>query len=301
MIAVEKARTRCPICDRPDFCLIEADGSKAICMRVSDGGKPVDMGPLGEGWLHVLTEDVARPPDRPQAAAIPRPEPADRDTLHRAYSAILGRLSLSPAHRQDLRRRGLQDAQIDAIGLRTLPVRGRAKVAKDALGDVGGDLETALRVPGLFMKRSEDRAWLTLGGAPGLLVPSRDTHGRIFSLQVRRDEPGPGGARYQFLTSTGEERGNGPGPVQGAHVPRHKAPPEVLRLTEGPLKAEVSTHLSGVLTIAAPGVSAWRLFLPVLAELRPARVLVAFDADFQTNPHVARELRNLITAIREAA
>lgn len=302
MIPVEKARTRCPICDRPDFCLIAPDGSKAICMRVDDGGKLVDMGSLGEGWLYVLDGSLQAAQDRPQVPSRPRPEPADRDTLHRAYSAILGALALSDEHRQGLHGRGLtDDARIDAIGLRTLPTRGRARVAAAALEALGGDLEAALRVPGLFQRRDGDRAWLTLGGSPGLLIPTRDTRGRILCLQVRRDEPGPGGCRYQFLTSTGDERGNGPGPVQGAHVPRHETRPEVLRLTEGPLKAEVSTYLSGILTIAAPGVGAWRLLLPVLEELRPARVLVAIDVDFRTNPRVARDLRDLVAAILEAA
>ncbi len=61
-----------------------------------------------------------------------------------------------------------------------------------------------------------------------------------------------------------------------------------MRLTEGELKADVATALSGVLTISVPGVSAWRGALPVLRSLAPATVLLAFDADAATNHHVAR-------------
>lgn len=303
LVPVEKARARCPICDKPDFCLVDPDGMKAICMRVAEGArKPVDMKGLGQGWLHVIGGPQSHQ-DRPHVPVIPRPEPADRDTLHRAYRAILDALRLSDGHRQALHARGLRDDErIDAIGLRSLPAKGRARVARAVLEALGGDLDQALRVPGLFLRRSDDKSpWLTIGGSPGLLIPSRDSSGRIFCLQVRRDEPGQGGCRYQFLTSADESRGNGPGPVQGAHVPLHRERSATVRLTEGPLKSEVATHLSGILTIAAPGVGAWRLLLPALKELAPARVLVAFDADFQTNPRVARELSNLVTALQEAA
>jgi hypothetical protein len=42
----------CPICERPDWCLIAADGSAAICQRVESPKK------CGEaGWLHRLRDD----------------------------------------------------------------------------------------------------------------------------------------------------------------------------------------------------------------------------------------------------
>lgn len=44
--------TRCPICRKPDWCLIARDGSAAICPRTPEGGKW-----LGEaGFLHKLTD-----------------------------------------------------------------------------------------------------------------------------------------------------------------------------------------------------------------------------------------------------
>ena len=56
MLRVTKSNP-CPICNRPDWCLIAADGSAAICQRVQDGS----VKRAGDaGWLHVLTEDTAR-------------------------------------------------------------------------------------------------------------------------------------------------------------------------------------------------------------------------------------------------
>lgn len=41
----------CPICGKPDWCLVAPDGSAAICQRVTEGA----VKKCGEaGWLHVL-------------------------------------------------------------------------------------------------------------------------------------------------------------------------------------------------------------------------------------------------------
>jgi len=61
----------CPICKRPDWCLISHDEAVALCARVESPSK------CGEsGWLHKLTPDLAKPPrwtGQPKPAATPRP------------------------------------------------------------------------------------------------------------------------------------------------------------------------------------------------------------------------------------
>ena len=65
-----------------------------------------------------------------------------------------------------------------------------------------------------------------------------------------------------------------------AHVPAGVCGPvEVARITEGELKADVATRLSGVPTVSFPGVASWRVVLPVLSGPRVKTVRVAFDAD----------------------
>ncbi|TWT29816.1 hypothetical protein KOR42_54850 [Thalassoglobus neptunius] len=47
----------CPVCRKPDWCLVSRDGGAAICPRISEGA----VKDLGEaGWLHLLSEH----PDR---------------------------------------------------------------------------------------------------------------------------------------------------------------------------------------------------------------------------------------------
>lgn len=46
----------CPVCGKPDWCLVTEDGSAAICQRIQEGSKKR----CGDaGWLHILIERIA--------------------------------------------------------------------------------------------------------------------------------------------------------------------------------------------------------------------------------------------------
>lgn len=48
----------CPICGKPDWCLLAEDGGAAICARISDGA----VKRCGDaGWLHILDDRSRRP------------------------------------------------------------------------------------------------------------------------------------------------------------------------------------------------------------------------------------------------
>ncbi len=50
MVRVTK-QNPCPVCEKPDYCLVAPDGSAAICPRISEGS----LKRLGDaGWLHIL-------------------------------------------------------------------------------------------------------------------------------------------------------------------------------------------------------------------------------------------------------
>ena len=53
MLRVNRANP-CPVCGKPDWCLVAADNSVAICQRIEDGS----VKKCGEaGWLHRLSND----------------------------------------------------------------------------------------------------------------------------------------------------------------------------------------------------------------------------------------------------
>jgi hypothetical protein len=105
-------------------------------------------------------------------------------------------------------------------------------------------------------------------------------------LVVRCDDHEDGG-KYRWLSS---KYAGGPSPEMVAQVPLHAGDNKTIRITEGQLKADIATALSGILTLGLPGVGAWRLALPVLERLQPKLVLIAFDSDWRTNAHVSMAL-----------
>ncbi len=121
----------CPVCNAPDWCSVSADGAVAKCIRVEEGAWRSGTDKTGTHYhLHRL-DGAARArlalPPPPLGSEAPR---VGADLLHRAYSALLARLRLSRAHRQALKRRSLNDPEIDRHGYRTLPVWGRARLAR---------------------------------------------------------------------------------------------------------------------------------------------------------------------------
>jgi hypothetical protein len=273
---------RCPICEKADWCSVSIDGRFATCRRVAQGGKAKTDKDGSPYFLHRLyrTESPTMAPSVTPGRAVDR---ADADTLHAVYSALLVRLLLSTAHRADLQRCGLPDAEIDRRQYRTFPVQKRAALARDLHVRFG---DGVLRVPGIITRERDGRRYFTLAGAAGLLIPVRDVMGKIVALKLRKDKSG--GGRYSYLSSS---RHGGPGSGAPVHVPTGiQAPAEIVRLTEGERKSDIAFVLTGLPTISTPGVSSWRACLPVLKALGCKIVRLAFDADAKDKPSVARAL-----------
>jgi len=143
-----------------------------------------------------------------------------------------------------------------------------------------------MTVPGFITRPGDRGPYRTLAGPAGLLIPVRDPQGRIVALKIRRDEAGAGN-RYCYLSS---KRYGGPGPGAPVHCPLGVTAAETVRLTEGELKADIATVLSGVPTIAAPGVTQWRPAVAVLQQLGAKTVQLAYDTDAARQPQVAAAL-----------
>lgn len=278
----------CPICRRDHWCRVSRDGVMAICRRVPGGKHKVDR--AGQDcWLYRLRDEPILPPG---AAPSGDTACASEGSRHAVYSALLDLLDLSLAHRDDLRRRGLPDSEIARRGYRTLPERGRGRLAR-ALEERFGR-EECLRIPGLHLRSEGERTWLSLGGAPGLVIPVRDVRGRIVALSIRLADSADGG-KYRFLSSRGH---GGPGPGAPVHVPLDGRPREVMAVVEGALKADVVSALWDVPAIGLPGVGAWRRMFPVLEECGCRRVRLLFDADAWSNPAVGRSLKAAWAALK---
>jgi hypothetical protein len=73
------------------------------------------------------------------------------------YRALLGALRLSPVHHQALSRRGLPEAELERRYYRTLPLKGRAALARRLVEHFGAD--TRAQIPGLYVAEAGGRCW----------------------------------------------------------------------------------------------------------------------------------------------
>jgi hypothetical protein len=258
---------RCPVCGKPDWCLVAPDGKAAICARI-ESDKPVGI--KGAGWLHMLDSFPPPPPlkIRPVAKQVPKAAPC---VLDRVYRALLSELWLSDTHRENLWRRGLSDAEIERLQYRTLPIGGRRElVTRLQAKSIRLD-----RVPGFYLEAGQ---W-QLAGPAGIAIPLRDIKRRIAGVQIRCDNPGRG--KYRWLSSRGFSNGCSPG------APVHVAGPvsacREIWITEGPIKADIASLKLGRTVLAVAGVGNWPGVIPIIRQLEPERAVIAFDMDKTSN------------------
>jgi hypothetical protein len=279
----------CPVCGHDSWCRVSPDGAAGACRR-DPSGTPRTYADGGEYWLHYLGDPD--PTLRGAGEGMERPQLSEDDVVlrDRVYRALLARLPLSDRHRENLVGRGLGDDAITAGGYTSLPntdLDFRMMALRDEF--TAPELD---RVPGVSPVEKGNSRQVRLAQSNGILVPVRNVEDRVVALKVRRDFDDP---RYVYLSDGRPSAGS------HVHVPMFAARPAMeVRVTEGELKADVATVLSGVATISVPGVQMWRIALDVLPSLGARRVIVAFDADKATNDHVARAEQSLIRGLWEA-
>jgi hypothetical protein len=223
-------------------------------------------------------------------AAQPEAKVLDPQVLGAVYSYLLSLLSLSPKHRGDLHLRGFSDEDIQTRGYGSFPIFDREKIAKKVVEYFGEDV--CSKVPGFY---KIDGQW-NLCGAPGLIIPQRNIRGLVLALKVRSDRGGRN--KYPYLSS--KNRPGGTGPTAEVHVPLYIGDTnEIVRVTEGELKADVATILGGKQTLSIPGVAMWRKLPDVLREMGFRAVELAFDMDCFKNPAVARAVSNAARCLIE--
>lgn len=267
---------RCPFHDdrgRPNFYVIP-ESNFAFCFVCRTYANAASLTArmehitYAEAVARLLSEHLPVPEVRIEEST-PLWEPGQRDL---GYRILLGSLSLSNDHREDLLARGLAPEAIEAGAYRTLPDREKRKAAVGALAESLGDL-TGL--PGLY--KTERGTW-TLGGLPGLLIPVRDAEGRIVALQNRAVLDGE--RAYTWVSSASRASGVSIGAQAHVARPLYQRPgDEAVYITEGALKADVVASRLGRTAIAVPGFALFGRALLVVDALRPKRAIIAFDQD----------------------
>jgi hypothetical protein len=205
--------------------------------------------------------------------------------------------------------RGLHEPELQNYGALPRTQKERASLARALNKFVTVRFpEEALRnvhpgvigVPGFWQGQSgiirlwKDRDY----NMPLLVIPYRDDQGRIQACQLRlhRNDLRNGEKKYRWLAGAVEWRGTSSGtPIHFTFPSESLSPRGTVVVTEGALKADTLVSLRPkARVIATSGVNCSHA--EIIYAARDSNALIAFDADYKTNPAVARQLARLIAA-----
>lgn len=211
-------------------------------------------------------------------------QPAELVVRDAVYREMLSFLTLSDAHRRNLRERGLSDERIEQNGYKSMPA---TESSRRLLADlVGADYEL-LGIPGFYTRYGR---W-TVGGPDGFLIPVRDRDGLIQGMKVRLDDAGKPNRKYRWLSTRHEE--NGTRSYSWIHVTGDRTRKRAY-LTEGPLKGDVASFLAhDALFVCTGGVNATKGLRETIENLGVTEVVEAMDMDQFTNPQVMRGIKEM--------
>lgn len=254
-------------------------------------------------------------------------KPGPRNWRDAVYRALLSDLPLSERHREDLRRRGLTDDQIDHSLIRSMPACGTNTFAERALYESGiihiDDPEECISmwrklfkekgsiIPGFWQHQD---GTIRLVRNDGYLIPVVDCDGMISGLQIRHD-PLPDDVtewqkenyhRYSWLSSSWKNQGcavTGISQISYSGFPNTERMPEGICLTEGCLKGFITSQLTNWPVIALIGVSNYSQLpdeLKLLKERGVQRIHMMLDMDYHSNKHVADSRNRIIQMVTES-
>jgi hypothetical protein len=303
----------CRVCGKPDWCGYTTDEQTSICMRISDGSNGTSRN--GGNIYHHGDRPLAGNPRGNGKPALPPIEIAPIEVRNAVYEELIRRSAAPKYYSQlidgpnGLRSRGLGEQEIQNLGALPRARKERASLARTLNEFVRlrfpeyarrNTQAAMIGVPGFWQDETGNVQLWKLGdyNMPLLVIPYRDDQGRIQACQLRlhRNDVRTGEKKYRWLACPIERRGASSGtPIHFTFKARTLSPGQTVIITEGALKAETLVSLRPkARVIAASGVSCSHA--EIIGAARAYNALIAFDADYKTNPAVARQLARLIAA-----
>lgn len=244
------------------------------------------------------------------------------------YTNLLSTLALSESHKQGLIKRGLSPEFIKQAGYKTLPVFGFCTLAELSLWKSCNqtDFQEAMKfwmnvfsknngscIPGYYSLQNEIRI---VRRKNGFFVPVRDRFGRISGMQIRYDALQEDATerekemyhKYSWFSSSEKTTGVTITGIETIHHvgfdARSETTPSTVYLTEGALKADVASFLSGgkpfIALIGVNNTSQLKDELVYLKDHGTTKIHVAVDMDYRDKPTVKKALDNIMNTIHDA-
>jgi hypothetical protein len=303
----------CRVCGKTDWCGYTTDEQTSICMRVSNGSKATSRN--GGNIFHHDRLFLVASPRIARKQAPPPVEIAPIEIRNAVYQELIRRSPAVKYYSQlidgpcGLLSRGLRESDTQNYGALPRTHKERASLALTLNKFLKVRFpEYAVRrrhaaiigVPGFWQDEAGNlQLWNPHDyNLPLLVIPYRDDQCRIQACQLRlhRNDISPGEKKYRWLACTFPFRGASSGtPIHFTFKPATLPPGQNVIITEGALKAQTLVSLRPkARVIATSGASCSHA--EIIEAVRDYNALIAFDADYKTNPAVARQLARLIAA-----
>lgn len=227
---------------------------------------------------------------------------------NKTYRYLLSLFTLSDRDKEDLLKRGFDEAAIVKLGYKTYNTKNSYDECK-RLARILLDKGLTLKgVPG-FYKYYKD--WTFNKYTTSLLIPYRDFNARIqgFQIRLRKEDIGEYGNKYFCVSSAKKYGGVFSEGCGRAFIHfatdflwneklgiNESVLSETIVLTEGALKGDLFHHLTGIPCLAIPGVNAINPFkeiIPFLKEKGVKKIILAFDMDYIDKKEVKKAEENI--------
>ncbi len=252
----------------------------------------------------LLNYEIKPSGTKDELVTVPQSKLASINEIHQTLSLLLHMLTLSAAHREKLRKRGLTDEQIEQLSYKSTPLPYLCISYTERLLKQGC---TVQGVPGFYLNK--DGKWTVKfhKRTSGILIPVKGIDGLIRGAQIRLDvpikdkddDPEKEGTKYLWLSSSTKNMGVTSGsPVHFVGDPFART----VYVTEGFLKADVAHCLMNRSFAATAGANNTSQLDPLFALLayNGTRLIVeAEDMDKFRNEHVVKGMSKIYLMARK--
>ena len=298
----------CRICGKPDWCSYTLDEKITFCARIIRNADRVSQ----TGWGVFYHEKSLFESEPLAFLRCPPPKKVELAPLEIRDFVYRKLIEFAPATDskeiidgpKGLRARKILD--IENYGALPRTQTKRRELAKEIRRLVNREFPDYVKarktsingLPGFWLDKSgRVQLWLEKDySCPMMLVPYRDAKGFVQACQIRFMYRKPEGVRYVWLSTPDKPASVGCGsPLHFASY-QFNAFDKPILITEGALKAATACAFNMKYDVlASAGVICSHKEIVAAARLRP--LLIAFDADYYENVHVARAVARLLNSM----
>lgn len=278
-------RTDCPVCGKPNAYMNKTKyafhcfscGTKGGILQFYKTAKKLSTNKEAFNELNKafkqLSPEEKKMIEKQKAISVGNVTCSSSELLNKYNSNLLDSFTLSNEDKKELLSRGMTTAQIESLRFISVPVTLKSAAKKMLKEDYLPLCKTAIKrksinIPGLFVKTNGEMECIYMARHPsGIMIPVIDRHGKVVMFQIRRHALPENATdiqkkkyhKYVQFSSGFKDSGCSTGGIKKIHHVgfnfNSDKTPNTVCITEGCLKADVSSCLDKKAYIAVLGVN----------------------------------------------